>query len=835
MLVSNDIFKGLTSKEVIAARAKYGANILVSKKQSGAIRILKTIIGEPMVLLLLIAATIYLISGQTSDAIFLSIAIILISIISIYQDTRTQNALLKLQEYIKPYCKVIRNGTEVSIQSVDLVKNDIIVIEEGESIPADAVILQANDFSVNQSVITGESLPVFKNELSEDKFIFSGTTVVSGRAVAQITDVGSSTKIGQIKSGLEAVKHEKTPLEKQINSFVRKMVLTGSIFFVLIWVINFYRSEALLDSLIKALTLAMSILPEEIPVAFTAFMALGAWRLMKTGVIVKQMKTVETLGSANVICADKTGTITQNKMSLVKLYVFSQNSFLSIKETDLLSESELKLIRAAMFASESVPYDPMEKALHEAYAKYNTEDERGNFVMIHEYPLGGKPPIMTHIFENKDRKRIIAAKGAPEAFLNICGLTDKEKETIENAIYKLAGDGYRVLGVANAEWEGNHFPEVQQDFKFEFRGLVAFYDPPKDNMEEVLNSFYNAGIEVKIITGDNAVTTSVIAKEIGFRGWDKAITGEELMRLSESELKEAVLSTNIFSRMFPEAKLRIINALKANNKIVAMTGDGVNDAPALKAAHIGIAMGKKGTALAKDAASIILVEDDISKMVDAVAMGRKIYSNLKKAIQYIISIHIPIILIVFIPLVLGWKFPAIFSPVHVILLELIMGPTCSIAFENESMEKNAMSKKPRVFTSTFFKTSELIISILMGGVITAGLLAIYQFALYSGYSESVIRTMVFTTLIISNIFLTLAVRSSVNSIFTSFGYKNSLFIYIIGITLAFQAILLTVPFLRQLFQFEEITIQHLLVCFIVGAISVLWYEGVKYYKLLTNK
>ena len=611
------------------------------------------------------------------------------------------------------------------------------------------------------------------------------------------------------------------------------MVLAGAVVFVLVWVINYLQSHQLLDSLLKSLTLAMSILPEEIPVAFTTFMALGAWRLMKLGIVVKQMKTVETLGSATVICTDKTGTITENKMSLAKLFLLGSEDIRDAENTT--DDSEKALLRLAMWASEPIPFDPMEIALHDAYAKTYGEDERPHYKMIHEYPLDGKPPMMTHLFEDKAGHRIIATKGAPEALMKVSKLSAAEKNQIENAIDRLAVDGYRLLAVAEADFAGNDFPATQQEFQFKFKGMVAFYDPPKKNIKAVLKRFYKAGITVKIVTGDNAATTTAIAKQIGFEGYEKSITGEELMQLSDEALKATVLDTQVFTRMFPEAKLKIIEALKAQHEIVAMTGDGVNDGPALKAAHIGIAMGKKGTEIAKQAASLILVNDNFSKMVNAVAMGRKIYTNLKKAIQYIISIHIPIILTVFVPLVLGWVYPNIFTPVHIIFLELIMGPTCSIIYENEPMEANTMKQKPRPFTTTFFNWKELTTSIIQGLLITAGTLFAYQYALYRGFPESTTRTMVFTVLVAANVFLTLVNRSFYYSILTTLKYKNNLVPLIIGVTIAITALLLYVPPFARFFLFTPLDLVQIATCIGIGFVSVIWYELIKWRKRIKDK
>ena len=450
--------------------------------------------------------------------------------------------------------------------------------------------------------------------------------------------------------------------------------------------------------------------------------------------------------------------------------------------------------------------------------------------MIHEYPLSGKPPMMTHVFENKEGHRIIATKGAPEAIIACSKLSETEKEKINTAFLAMTKKGFRVLGVGTADFNGTNFPKTQQEFELHFKGLVAFYDPPKKNIKAVLETFYKAGIAVKIITGDNAETTATIAQQIGFKNPEKILNGDELMQMSPATLKEKVMETTIFTRMFPEAKLKIIQALKDNNQIVAMTGDGVNDGPALKSAHIGIAMGKKGTEIAKQAANLILVDDDFSKMTDAIAMGRKIYMNLKKAIRYIISIHIPIILIVLIPLALGWMYPNIFSPVHIIFLEMIMGPTCSIIYENEPMEDNLMTQKPRPLSTTFFSWKEITISLIQGLWITAGLLFIYQFAIANQYNESSTRTMVFLTLILSNVFLTLANRSFYYSVLTTWKYKNNLVVLIIGITLFITALLLFIPPLSKFFLFEKITLLQIGWCTLVAVIAVFWIEIYKFFK-----
>lgn len=818
--------QGLNEAQVRESRKKYGANTLVYKKERGLVRIVLGLVKEPMFILLLSASLIYFIGGETADAVFLLCAIVFQASISLYQDTRSRNALEKLKDFSQPRCRVIRDGRTQEIRSEDLVKGDIFIVEEGGLVPADGRIVRSNDFSLNESLLTGESLPVHKDSSSEEPFVYSGSSVLSGLAVIEAEAVGNATRLGKIGGSLASIREEKTPLEIKIGNFVKKMAIAGAVVFVLVWGINYLRSGDLSASLLQALTLAMSILPEEIPVAFTTFMALGAWRLMKTGIVVKQMKTVETLGSATVICTDKTGTITENKMSLARLYLYTEDRL--VQPGPDAGPAAQDLLHAAMWASEPIPFDPMEISLHEAYTQWGGADERPLFRMEHEYPLSGKPPMMTHIFNNGQGKRIIAAKGAPEALMQVAGLAADARLRVETALKELAGSGYRVLGVGTAAWEGERFPETQQEFRFTFLGLLAFYDPPRSNMPDVLQQFYQAGIRVKIITGDNMETTLSIARQIGFRGAEKAISGAELMTQDEETLRRTVQDTEIFVRMFPEAKLRIINALKANGEIVAMTGDGVNDGPALKAAHIGIAMGKKGTEIAREAASLILLNDDLSAMTTAVAMGRKIYTNLKKAIRYIISIHIPIILAVFIPLALGWIYPNIFSPLHVIFLELIMGPTCSIIYENEPVEKNTMLLPPRPFTRTFFNFKELLTSMIQGLVITVAILAVYRYAAALGYSEALTRTMVFSVLVTANIFLTLVNRSFYYSMLHTLRYPNRLLPMIIGITVLLSGLLIFIKPLAAFFLFEAMDLQQTLLCIAAGFVSVTWFELFKW-------
>ncbi|WP_142686414.1 cation-translocating P-type ATPase [Chitinophaga polysaccharea] len=810
--------KGLDEAAVTASRQQYGSNTPPQPATSPLMAVLKEIMEEPMLVLLIVVTAIYFIMGELGEAYFMLAAIALVSGISFYQDSRSRKALEALEEMNEPLSKVIRNGELVSIPTSEIVKGDMMLVSEGNTINADGIIVHSNDFSVNESALTGEAYAVFKQAGNNDSNVYSGTMVVSGLAICEVQEIGVQTKIGKLGTAMLNIKEETTPLQLQIRQFVKWMAVAGIIVFLAVWLFNYIRSGSVTDSLLKGLTLAMSILPEEIPVAFTTFMALGSRRLMQMGIIVKKIRTVEALGSATVICTDKTGTITENKMSLQAVY----------NGTDYtLYEKEhfpLALITTAMWASEPVPFDPMEKTLHRLYEEMTPADERSSYTMVHEYPLEGKPPMMTHIFGNAAGKRIVAAKGAPEAILQVSHLPEKEKQQILDQVNELAAKGYRVLGVATSGFTGNNYPATQQELPFVFTGLLAFYDPPKSNIGEVFRHFYQAGIKVKIITGDNAVTTRVIARQAGLEQADEAINGDTLMQMEEKKMQYALRSVNIFTRMFPEAKLAAINALKADNEVVAMTGDGVNDGPALKAAHIGIAMGKKGTEIAKQAAALILVNDDLSGMVDAIAMGRRIYTNIKKAVQYIISIHIPIILTVSLPLFLGWVYPDIFTPVHVIFLEVIMGPTCSIVYENEPMEENAMQQPPRPITQTFLSFREMNISILQGLMITAGVMAAYQWSVARGADEVLTRSMVFTTLVFANIFLTLVNRSFYYSFIHSMRNRNQLMVGVIGITLLLLAAMLYAPPVARFFSITGLSPYELLLCTAISAASVLWFE-----------
>ncbi|WP_343658344.1 cation-translocating P-type ATPase [Chryseobacterium sp.] len=822
--------KGLTDAEVADSRKKYGYNRLEAVKKESWADLLLNILKEPMLILLICVSFIYVLTGDYGEALFMFAAIVGVTAISFYQDNRSKKALEELEKLNEPLSKVIRDSKIIDIPTFEIAVGDLCITEEGNLINADGRIVHSNDFSVNESSLTGESFSVFKDSRSEDNKVYSGTITVSGLAVFEVENIGKETRVGKIGESILNIKTEISPLQLQIRNFVKGMAVIGVIIFLGVCIFSFVKTGDFVTSLLSGLTLAMSVLPEEIPVAFTTFMALGAWKLMREGIIIKRSSIVETLGSVSVICTDKTGTITENSMQLKHLYDF--RSDMIYEESEFGMKELYELIDYAMWSSEPVPFDPMEITLHKIYEQNRKPDQRKDYQMFHEYPLEGKPPMMTHLFENEQKDRIIAAKGAPEAIIGVSNLSEEEKSKIRALIKNFGEQGYRVLGVARSHFEGNDFPDKQQDFKFDFLGLTVFYDPPKKGIKEVFKHIYDAGIQVKVITGDNADTTRAIALQAGIKNSTPPVNGNEIAACSEADLIKLSEDTTLFTRMFPEAKLEVVSALKAQGHVVAMLGDGVNDGPALKAAHIGVAMGNKGTEIAKSAAALVITNDDLDKLVIGVAAGRRIYANIKKAVQYIISIHIPIILTVSLPLFLGWVFPHIFTPVHVIFLELVMGPTCSIVYENEPMEKNAMQRPPRALTDTFLNWKELTISIIQGLVITAGILWLYQYSVNHGNGEAKTRALVFTTLIFSNILLSLVNRSFYYSMLESFKNRNILLAGIsILVVLLMLIILYTAP-VSGFFSVTALSIKELGLTLLTASVSVLWFEIYKLIKRL---
>lgn len=812
-----DLLQGLTASEVVEQRTLHGSNATIVKGNFLWETIRSTVL-EPMFIILVATSVIYFVLGEFPEGFTMLGALVLVAGIDVFQNFRSQKAIKALNRITESKAKVVRDGITVEVNFADLVVGDLIVCEEGTIVPADAKIVTSNDFSINESILTGESLAVDK---VADEQIFQGTLIVRGYCFAKVETVGNRTSLSEIGDLVANAGVEKTPLQLKVQRFVKIMLIAGAFAFLFVWIINWIISANLLHGLLHGLTMAMSIIPEEIPIALSTFMALGAYRLLKTGIIAKSPKTVETLGSATVICLDKTGTLTQNLMKVA--FTFDAKTKQEVDFTQQAKASEV--LEYAMWSSEKQAFDPMEISIHEQYTLLFPDDLRPQFQMVKEFPLSGTPPVMTHLFQNKEQQLVVACKGAVEGVLNLCKADENVIHQWQEQAKVYASNGLRVLGVAKGEWTKPGLPEAQNDCDFTFLGLIAFQDPIDAAIPEVIASFYKAGIEVKMITGDFPETALSIAKQAGIRA-TTAITGLEIADMSDEALDQIVMQNNVFARVKPDMKLRIVESLKRKQQIVSMTGDGVNDAPALKAAHIGIAMGKRGTEVAKSAAGLVLVKDQLASMVDAIYLGRRINLNLQKAFRYIISIHLPIILLVMLPIFLGWMPGMLFAPVHVIFLEIIMGPTCSIIYENEPTSLDEV-RYPIPASNSLFTKRDLLVTLLQGALITLACVLTGFWSYQSGATAAEIRTTVFSCLVFSNVFLTLVNRSFEFTILHTLFYKNNLVPIIIGLSLVLLGLILYVPLLREIFELSYLPPKRLLVPLGLAFIFTMWVELTK--------
>lgn len=838
-------FKGLTEAEASAKLRIEGYNELPSSKPKNIFLIALGVIKEPMFLLLVACGALYLVLGDIKEGIMLLGFVFVVMGIEFYQEKKTEKALDALKDLASPRALVIRDGQERRVAGREVVTGDIVVLQEGDRVPADAAVLHTLNLMVDESLLTGESVPVRKTEWNEsDKsqqpggddlpFIYSGSMVVQGNGIAKVLATGMNTEIGQIGKALEEVKEEPTKLKKEMGTLVKRLAIIGIVLCILVVVVYTLTRGDLLKGFLAGITLAMAMLPEEFPVVLTIFLALGAWRMSKKSVLTRKPAAVETLGSATVLCTDKTGTLTQNKMTVTDL--FNGKQFLDISNKKEFPEEFHEIIEYGILSSQTNPFDPMEKAINSIGVSYfeGTEHEHTDWEMLKEYSLSREMLAMSRVFKNTGTNEYtIASKGAPEAIFDLCHLPKEKIENLSKEIEKLAKKGLRVLGVAKSMISTNVFPETQHDFHFEFIGLIGLSDPIRENVEVAVSECYKAGIRVIMITGDYPVTAKNIAREIGLKNYEACITGQELNEMSEEELCEKIRDVNIFARVIPEQKLKIVNALKKNQEIVAMTGDGVNDAPALKAANIGIAMGEKGTDVAREASSLVLMDDNFSSIVGAIRMGRRIFDNLQKALGYIFAIHVPIAGLSLIPVFFA-DLPLLLWPVHIVFLELIIDPACSIIFEAEKEEKNVMNRPPKKTDEPFFNGKKILLSCLQGCSVLIIVLAVYFICLHLGYSEKAVRAMSFLTLIVSNIAIILSNRSWTRNIFQILATPNKTVKWIAGGAVVFLILILNIPFLMDLFQFEKIQFMNALICVVAGLFSITWFEIYKLRKQITS-
>jgi len=840
--LNSEKYRGLTNEQVLQKQKLEGLNELPSSKPKNFFALAWGVVKEPMFLLLVACGTLYLVLGDIQEGLMLMGFVFVIMGIEFYQEQKTEKALDALKDLASPRALVIRDGVEKRIAGRDVVTDDLVVLQEGDRVPADATVLYSVNLMADESLLTGESVSVRKAEWNgTDKitqpggddlpFVYSGSMIVQGNGIVRVTAIGSNTEIGKIGKALESVEEEPTKLKTEMGSLVKKLAILGvSLCVVVIVVFTFTRGD-LLKGFLAGITLAMAMLPEEFPVVLTVFMALGAWRMSKKNVLTRKPSAVETLGSATVLCTDKTGTLTQNKMTVTRL--FNGDHFYSVAKDSVFPEEFHEIIEYGILSSQTNPFDPMEKAIlnmGEQYLK-NTDHIHIDWQMVKEYPLSKDLLAMSRVFTDvKQSQQTIATKGAPEAIFELCHLTEERRAEMAKAVAELASQGLRVLGVAKAKAGNGHLPPIQHDFDFELVGLIALSDPIRETVPAAVAECYQAGIRVIMITGDYPVTAMNIAREIGLKNYGVSISGPELQTMSEEELCERIKEVNVFARVVPEQKLKIVNALKRNGEIVAMTGDGVNDAPALKAANIGIAMGDKGTDVAREASSLVLMDDNFASIVGAVKMGRRIFDNLQKALGYIFAIHVPIAGLSLIPVFFA-DLPLLLWPVHIVFLELIIDPACSIIFEAEEEEKNVMSRPPRAIDEPFFGARKIWLSCSQGIGILVIVFAVYFFGLKMGYSEQETRALSFTTLIAANIAVILSNRSWTRNIFQILRTSNPTVKYVVGGATFFLILVLNVPFLLDLFQFEKISLTESLVCLAAGFSSIIWFELYKVFRV----
>lgn len=812
----NKKYIGLNEQEVITSREKYGVNEIEKKKKESFLKKVLNVFTEPMFLLLIITASIYFILGEIGDGIIMLCFVLFISSIEFIQEQKTDKALEALNILSSLNVKVIRDGKITIIDSRDIVVGDTMILEEGDKIPADGTILECQGLGINESALTGESEVVYK-KLKDDtnnhfklNMCYAGCDVTNGSAIIKVTSVGVNTEYGKIGSALNSISKEKTPLEKQIKKLVVVCTAISLLFFVSVIIINFIYNkdlvleERIIHSILSGITVAMATIPEEIPVVLTVFLAIGAFKLAKKNTLTRNMKAVETLGAVTVLCTDKTGTLTQNKMT--------------VKETYSADKDFLKILSLACAKN---PYDPMEVAIQNYCIDNKIKKDIYDNDLIHEYVFNNEDKMMGQIWKI-DNKNLLCVKGAYENVLPLCNIEEDEYKNLIERIDKYSNLGYRILAVAKRE-NVEDIKKCLKDNKLEFVGLIALVDPPRYGVKESIKSCYSAGIRVIMITGDNGKTAKGIAKQIGLKHNDNVITGIELENMSDEELRNRVSDTNIFARVYPNHKMRIVEALQKNNEVVAMTGDGVNDAPALKKAEIGIAMGKRGTNVAKEAADMILMDDNFNTIVDSIKNGRTIYSNIKKALSYILVIHIPIAFAsFFVPL---FNLPLLLLPIHIVLLELIIDPTSSIIFQRLKPDKNIMKEKPRKINDPIMSKNTVIKCILQGLFIFLAFFGSYYYLIKTGSEESFAVTFSFTTLVLSNIFVVYVLQSnecSIKNFITNL--KDKTILLINTIIFIMLLIIIYVPFFNKIVGTTSLSIIELLLSVLLAIFATFIFD-----------
>ena len=825
--------QGLTSAQAKQQQEKFGRNELTITKQESFFHKIIKVISEPMFLLLIIAATIYFILGEPRDGAIMLVFVVGIISIEVIQEWKTDKTLNALKDLSAPRITVLRDNAKVVINSCDLVPDDIMFIAEGVKVPADGEVLKSNTLRIDESSLTGEAEGVWKHsiEIVDDKkkeywrddYCYAGTLVTQGTGIIRVVKIGSLSEYGKIGANVMAAPDNPTPLQIQTDKLVKLSATIAAVLFVLVGGVTFMNlvdhafTSRIIESILAGVTLAMAMIPEEFPVILTVFLSMGAWRLAKKNSLVRRLPSVETLGAVSVLCVDKTGTITLNKMT-----VHSDWS---------LNDSSERLIYITGLGCESDAYDPMEQAMVAYCEKMGISRERlFNGELVEDYAFTDELKMMGHVWRKKT-ELVVAAKGSPESILKICELSGEEREIIDKQITDMSLQGLRVIAVGQMILANEgEIPESILDCRLHFCGLIGLADPPRESVKEDIKTCIKAGVRVVMITGDNGITASSIAKQIGMPNSDKIITGDELNRMSDEELQEKVKDVSVFSRVIPEHKMRIVKAFKENGEIVAMTGDGVNDAPALKYADIGIAMGKRGSEVSREAADLILLDDNFSTIVDTIKDGRRIYDNIRKAVGYVFTIHIPIALASLVAPLMGIA-PAslLLLPLHVVILELVIDPTCSVVLERQPAEFDIMDRKPRNATEKLLTPKTLAKSVIQGLMIFAASFNTYLYYNYLFPDNAILaRTMGLTIILLSNLFLV-----QVNSSNYQFAYQSFMklikdkIMWIVNLATLLGLIIILYSPLNGFLKLAPLDARQMIFAIFMAFIAVFWYELVK--------
>lgn len=779
--------QGLSRDQVASQREKYGENRLPDRENKSIVRLILTIISEPMIFLLLAVVVVYFFLGDWHETVVLALSVVGVVALELYQDSKTERALEALRSLSAPQCQVVRAGEYVTIPSVEVVVGDILIIGEGSRVAADGKLIESSNVAANESILTGESLPVEKTAGGQ---VFSGTVITSGHGLVEVTAVGEQTEMGRIGLSLHEIKPEKTLLQKEVGRVVRYIAVAAVFLAMLLTLLFWLLRGDFLHGFLAGLTLSIAILPEEFPVVLSVFMALGAWRLAKSNVLARKNQTIETLGGATVLCTDKTGTLTENRMAI--------NQVIAASGEEPSDAQRNEIIAYGILASQKNPSDPMEEAFLAAADDlaeiYNSMD------IVKEYPLDSHSFSVAQIWGRGGKPEIIALKGAPEEVFRLCRLPSEQQRRLQEIADDAADDGLRVLAIAKAA--AKNIEPSRDDYQYELLGLVGLSDPIRTEAKDAVALAHRAGIKVIMLTGDHTETARRIGREIGLNT-ERVITGQEFLSVSEKQQRELVKTTEIYSRVAPNVKLAIITALKQNGEVVAMTGDGVNDGPALKSAHIGIAMGQRGTDVAREASSIVLLDDNFASIVQGVRIGRRIFANLQKAVMYIMIVHIPIAALSIVPVLLGWEL--ILLPIHIVFFEFIIDPACTLVFESETEDEDTMRRPPRRISQSLFSRAVVLESLAIGGLLALMAVLIHGGMLGSGASSDQARAVTYLTIILANIGMILALsgRKIIRLAVKQRG-KNALAIVVVTASVALAAVY-SLPFLRNLFKIAPLS------------------------------